>query len=703
MKREEARKKAEELVAKMTFDEMASQLRYDAPAIERLGIPEYNWWNEGLHGLARSGTATVFPQSIGLGATFDTELMEEIGNCIAVEARARYNESSKHGDRDIYKGLTIWSPNVNLFRDPRWGRGQETYGEDPVHISKMAVPFIKGIQGKSKTMLAAACAKHFAVHSGPEAMRHSFDAKVSKKEMYETYLPAFEACVKEGEVEAVMGAYNRTNGEPCCGHMYLMKEVLRDTWGFQGHYVSDCWAIRDFHENHMVTKTPERSVKLALEAGCDVNCGCTYQKIISAKKKGLIDDNLVKTACIRLFTTRFMLGMFEKNEWDGLGFKDIDTKEHRALADRAALESVVLLKNDNILPLDKSKYKSIAVIGPNADSRAALIGNYHGTPSRHVTVLEGIIDEAGEDISVHYAKGAHLFKDREENLAKANDRVTEAVIAAENTDLTILCLGLDETLEGEEGDTGNSYASGDKTTLDFPESQRVLFEAVVATGKPVILLVMTGSAMDLRYANEHCNAVLQTWYPGGMGGKSIAQILFGKESPSGKLPVTIYNQLEDLPDFTDYSMKGRTYRFIEDDNKVLFPFGFGLNYSKSVVKEAKLVKDFADSDTAKVQVTIANEGDHDLKDVLQLYVKTTDSELEVPNPHLADFMRIELKKGETKTVSFNINKSSFTVVNEEGERVYDGHKGQIFVGFAGPDSRSEELTGQKSHEIAVEL
>ncbi len=703
MKREEARKKAEELVAKMTFDEMASQLRYDAPAIERLGIPEYNWWNEGLHGLARSGTATVFPQSIGLGATFDTELMEEIGNCIAVEARARYNESSKHGDRDIYKGLTIWSPNVNLFRDPRWGRGQETYGEDPVHISKMAVPFIKGIQGKSKTMLAAACAKHFAVHSGPEAMRHSFDAKVSKKEMYETYLPAFEACVKEGEVEAVMGAYNRTNGEPCCGHMYLMKEVLRDTWGFQGHYVSDCWAIRDFHENHMVTKTPERSVKLALEAGCDVNCGCTYQKIISAKKKGLIDDNLVKTACIRLFTTRFMLGMFEENEWDGLGFKDIDTKEHRALADRAALESVVLLKNDNILPLDKSKYKSIAVIGPNADSRAALIGNYHGTPSRHVTVLEGIIDEVGEDISVHYAKGAHLFKDREENLAKANDRVTEAVIAAENTDLTILCLGLDETLEGEEGDTGNSYASGDKTTLDFPESQRVLFEAVVATGKPVILLVMTGSAMDLRYANEHCSAVLQTWYPGGMGGKSIAQILFGKESPSGKLPVTIYNQLEDLPDFTDYSMKGRTYRFIEDDNKVLFPFGFGLNYSKSVVKEAKLVKDFADSDTAEVQVTIANEGDHDLKDVLQLYVKTTDSELEVPNPHLADFMRIELKKGETKTVSFNINKSSFTVVNEEGKRVYDGHKGQIFVGFAGPDSRSEELTGQKAHEIAIEL
>ena len=699
MNREEARKKAEELVKKMTFEEMASQLRYDSPAIERLGIPEYNWWNEGLHGLARSGTATVFPQSIGLGATFDKELMEEIGNCIGVEARARYNESSKKGDRDIYKGITIWSPNVNLFRDPRWGRGQETYGEDPVHISKMAVPFIKGIQGKSKTMLAAACAKHFAVHSGPEALRQSFDAKVSLKEMYETYLPAFEACVKEGEVESVMGAYNRTNGEPCCGHNYLMKEVLRGKWGFKGHFVSDCWAIRDFHENHMVTKTPERSVKLALEAGCDVNCGCTYQKILSAKRKGLIDEKTVRQSCIRLFTTRFMLGLFEENEWDSLGFKDIDTKEHRKLADRAALESVVLLKNDGILPLDKKEIKSIAVIGPNADSRAALIGNYHGTPGRHVTVLEGIIDEAGEDISVHYAKGAHLYKDKEENLAKPNDRVTEAVIAAENTDLTILCLGLDETLEGEEGDTGNSYASGDKNTLEFPESQEVLLDALVKTGKPIVLLVMTGSAMDLRFVSENCAAVLQTWYPGGQGGKSIADILFGKVSPSGKLPVTIYNSLEDLPEFTDYSMKGRTYRFIEDDNKVLYPFGYGLTYSKTEVKDLKVTRTFADGD-AEVEVVVSNTGDKDTEDVLQLYLKVADSELEVPNAHLVDFERLSLEKGQSKTVRFTIPKSALMVVNEEGERVLEGSKADIYAGFSAPCNRSLELTGSSaSHEV----
>lgn len=702
MNREEARKKAEALVKKMTFEEMASQLRYDSPAIERLGIPEYNWWNEGLHGLARSGTATVFPQSIGLGATFDKDLMEEIGNCIGVEARARYNESSKRGDRDIYKGLTIWSPNVNLFRDPRWGRGQETYGEDPVHISKMAIPFIKGIQGKSKTMLAAACAKHFAVHSGPEALRHSFDARVSLKEMYETYLPAFEACVKEGNVEAVMGAYNRTNGEPCCGHNYLMKEVLRGKWGFKGHFVSDCWAIRDFHENHMVTKTPERSVKLALEAGCDVNCGCTYQKILSAKRKGLIDDKTVRESCIRLFTTRFMLGMFEANEWDSLGFKDIDSKQHRKLADKAALESVVLLKNDGILPLDKKKIGSIAVIGPNADSRAALIGNYHGTPGRHVTVLEGIMDEAGENIDVHYAKGAHLFMDKEENLAKAADRVTEAVIAAENTDLTILCLGLDETLEGEEGDTGNSYASGDKNTLEFPESQEILFDALVKTGKPIILLVMTGSAMDLRFANEHCAAVLQTWYPGGQGGRSIAKILFGEQSPSGKLPVTIYNSLEDLPEFTDYSMKGRTYRFIEDDNKVLFPFGYGLTYSKTKVKELKVTKGFEDGD-AQVTATVVNEGDRDVCDVLQLYLKVEDSVNEVPNPHLVDFERVQLKKGEEKMVSFTIPKNSLMVVNEEGERVLEGSKAQVYAGFAGPDGRSAELTGVDAAKVTMNL
>ncbi len=446
MNREQAEEKATELVEKMTVEEMASQLRFDAPAIERLGIPEYNWWNEGLHGVARSGTATVFPQAIGLGATFDTELLEQIGEAISTEARAKYNESIRENDRDIYKGQTIWSPNVNLFRDPRWGRGHETYGEDPYLISRLGVSFIKGLQGDGEYLRTSACAKHFAVHSGPEDMRHYFDAKVDLKELWQTYLPAFEACVKEGQVESVMGAYNRTNGEPCCAHNYLMDEVLRGQWDFQGHYVSDCWAVKDFHESHKVTSRPEESVKLALEKGCDLNCGCTYQKIMAAYEEGILPLEHIKRSAIRLFTTRFLLGMFDQTEYDNIPYEKVECKEHLELASRAAKESVVLLKNDGILPLKKDQIKTIGIIGPNADSRKALIGNYHGTSSRYITVLEGIQDYVQEDVRVLYSLGCHLFLDREEGLAKANDRLSEAVAVARHSDLVVLCLGLDETL-----------------------------------------------------------------------------------------------------------------------------------------------------------------------------------------------------------------------------------------------------------------
>ncbi|MBR4832217.1 MAG: glycoside hydrolase family 3 C-terminal domain-containing protein, partial [Butyrivibrio sp.] len=396
MDRTEARKRAKELVAKMTVEEKAGQLRYDAPAIERLGVPAYNWWNEALHGVARAGTATMFPQAIGLAAAFDDELMGCIGEIIAIEGRAKYNEQSKRGDRDIYKGLTFWAPNVNIFRDPRWGRGHETYGEDPFLTSTLAVPFIKGMQGDGEYMKVAACAKHFAVHSGPEAERHYFNAKASAKDLEETYLPAFEACVKEADVEAVMGAYNRTNDEPCCANKPLMVDILRDKWGFQGHFVSDCWAVRDFHENHKVTGTPEESVKLALDLGCDLNCGCTYQKLMNAYRAGLIDEETITTSCERLFTTRFLLGMFDKTEYDEIPYTVVECKEHLEAAHKAAKESIVLLKNDGILPLDKSKIKTIGVVGPNADSRSALIGNYHGTASRYITVLEGIQDKLGD-------------------------------------------------------------------------------------------------------------------------------------------------------------------------------------------------------------------------------------------------------------------------------------------------------------------
>lgn len=703
MNREQAVERATELVEKMTVEEMASQLRFDAPGIERLGIPEYNWWNEGLHGVARSGTATVFSQAIGLGATFDAELLEQIGEAVSIEARARYNASIHEGDRDIYKGLTIWSPNVNLFRDPRWGRGQETYGEDPCLISRLGVSFIRGLQGNGEYLRTAACAKHFAVHSGPEEMRHYFDAKVDLKELWQTYLPAFEACVKEGQVESVMGAYNRTNGEPCCAHSYLMDDVLRGQWGFEGHYVSDCWAVRDFHENHKVTDHPEESVKLALEKGCDINCGCTYQKIMSAYEEGILPFEHIRRSAIRLFTTRFLLGMFDKTEYDNIPYEKIECKEHLELASRAARESVVLLKNDGILPLKKDKIKTIAVIGPNADSRKALIGNYHGTSSRYITVLEGIQDYVKEDVRVLYSLGCHLFLDREEGLAKANDRLSEAVTVARHSDLVVLCLGLDETLEGEEGDTGNLYASGDKKDLKLPESQNKLLETVASTGVPFVLCMMSGSAMDMNFASEHASAILQLWYPGARGGKDIADILFGELSPSGKLPITLYRDLEGMPAFTDYSMEGRTYRFLK--KSPLYPFGYGLTYGDTCVtglnwKDKTDFKNLLGKD-ARVSVEVVNEGKMETEDVIQIYVQVKGSKHEVPNPKLVAFCRVSLKPGEKKSVEISIPFSAFTTVNEKGERCFDGTGASIYAGFGQPDSRTRELTKKDGKSLLI--
>lgn len=703
MNRIEARQRATELVDRMTVEEMASQLRFDAPAIERLGVPEYNWWNEALHGVARSGTATVFPQAIGLGATFDTELLYEIGDCISTETRAKYNEAAKHGDRDIYKGITMWSPNVNLFRDPRWGRGQETYGEDPYLISELAIPFIKGLQGDGEYMKVAACAKHFAVHSGPEALRHSFDAKADLKDMWETYLPAFEACVKEAKVEAVMGAYNRTNGEVCCAHSYLMDDVLRGQWEFEGHYVSDCWAVRDFHENHKVTETPEESVKLALEHGCDVNCGCTYERIMNAYEAGMISKETIRASAIRLFTTRFMLGMFDKTEFDDIPYEMVDCKEHRSLAERAACESVVLLKNDGILPLDKSKIKTIGVIGPNADSRKALKGNYHGTSSRYITVLEGIQDILEEEVRVLYAKGCHLHLDKVEPLARGDDRIKEAVAVAEHSDVVVLCLGLNENLEGEEGDTGNSYASGDKVDLLFPAPQRRLLAAIAATKKPLILCSMTGSAMDLEEASNVSNAVLQTWYPGARGGGQVAKILFGEANPSGKLPVTFYTEKNTLPDFTDYSMKGRTYRYMEE--KAMYPFGYGLNYGKAEVLSAKIsdanITSVVEGQDLTLEVEVTNKGKYVAEEVLQIYVRAEETPYEVLNTKLGAFKRVRIEPDETKCVTITVPAKAFMVVSEEGKRIFDGEKAELFVGFSQPDERSLELMGKKPVQLTV--
>ena len=703
MNREQAQQRAKELVEQMTVEEMASQLRFDAPAIERLGIPEYNWWNEALHGVARSGTATVFPQAIGLGATFDTQLLYEIGDAISLEARAKYNEFVKEGDRDIYKGLTYWSPNVNIFRDPRWGRGHETYGEDPYLTGRLGVNFIRGMQGEGEYLRVAACAKHFAVHSGPEGLRHHFDAKASKKEMWETYLPAFEACVVESKVEAVMGAYNRTNTEPCCAHSYLMEEVLRGKWGFEGHFVSDCWAVRDFHENHHVTARPEESVKLALEKGCDVNCGCTYQRILDAYDEGILPLEHIKRSAIRLFTTRFLLGMFDKTDMDDIPYDVVECKRHLQLAEKAAKESVVLLKNDGVLPLQSKKLKTVGVIGPNANSRAALIGNYHGTASRYITVLEGIQDLAGDDFRVLYAQGSHLFKNREESLAKPSDRIAEAKIVAKHSDVVILCLGLDETLEGEQGDAGNSAASGDKEGLQLPAAQQELLEAVAETGTPFIVCMMAGSAMDLNFADAHANAVLQVWYPGAYGGKAVAEILFGKDSPSGKLPITVYRDLEEMPDFTDYRMQGRTYRFIE--REPLYPFGYGLSYADIQLTDAQAESvDYATAAKQGMHITaqVENRSDRAGEQVVQVYVRVKGTENEVPNPKLAAFARVKLAAGEKKQVELVVDHTAFGVIDQEGERCFEGSGASLFVGFGQPDQRTQQLTGQQCKTFEIE-
>ena len=695
MNREKARERAEELVNQMTVEEACSQLRYDAPAIPRLNIPEYNWWCEALHGVARAGTATSFPQAIGLGAAFDTELMGEIGEVIATEGRAKYNEYSSHGDRDIYKGLTFWSPNVNLFRDPRWGRGQETYGEDPYLISRLAVPFIKGIQGDGEYMKGAACAKHFVVHSGPEALRHEFNATASEKDLWETYLPAFEACVTEAGVESVMGAYNRTNGEVCCGHSYI-QSIIKDKWGFKGHFVSDCWAVRDFHEKHKVTKSNEESAALALNKGCDLNCGCTYVHLMKAYNKGLVTEETIRQAAIRLFTTRFLLGMFDETEYDGLNYLDVETKEHIAVAKRASDESIVLLKNDGILPLDKDKNQVIAVIGPNADSRRPLIGNYYGTSSEYITAIEGIREAAGENTRILYSEGCDLSRKKPDPLSREYNCIAEAEAVMDRSDLVILVIGLNETLEGEEGDEGNHYASGDKPDLAFPKPQQKLIDTVIKSGKPFITVVMTGSAMDLTLLSEHSSAIMQAWYPGARGGRSIGDIIFGKVNPSGKLPVTFYRNTDDLPDFEDYSMKGRTYRFIETEP--LYPFGYGLTYSDVSIDEARIEGDRTSG--AKISVTVRNDSSMTAAEVVQVYAKSDDVD-EAKNGKLAGFARVTCEGGKSVDIVIDIPSENLRVVRQDGSRVLPEGEIKLYVGFGQPDARTEALTGKKSAVLTI--
>lgn len=621
--------RAKELVSKMTIEEKIGQMRYDAPAIPRLNIPAYNWWNECLHGVARQGCATVFPQAIGMAASFNCPLMERVATAISDEARAKYNEFKKFGSTEQYQGLTYWSPNINIFRDPRWGRGHETYGEDPLLTGKMGTAFIKGLQGNGKYRKLDATIKHYAVHSGPEYERHGFDAVVSKKDLYETYLSAFKYCIDNADPSAVMGAYNRVNGEACCASKTLLKDILYGEFGFKGYVVSDCGAIRDINAGHKITSSEAESAALAVNNGCQLNCGDAYLSLVDAYEEDLVTEETITECVEKLFEARFRLGMFDDDcEYDKIPYDVVECDEHRQLNLKMAEESIVLLKNNGILPLDKSKYKTIAVIGPNSDRFSVLIGNYNGNPSKYITPLRGIQDAF--DGKVLFAAGCHP-SDIGSSMWGGYP-LREGVICADKADLVIMCMGLNPGMEGEEGDAYNGDVAGDKKDIELPESQRKLFEEVIKLGKPTIFVNISGSCLSLCEQDKKCDAVLQCFYGGAEIGNALANILFGKTSPSGRLPVTFYRSSDDLPPFRDYSMENRTYKFFKGNP--LYAFGHGLTYA-----------DISESWISENEVIVKNNGGMDT-DYSVLKFKTE------PHKELLDFKKIHIKVGEKIKVTF---------------------------------------------------
>jgi beta-glucosidase len=671
-----------DLVSRMTLDEKITQMRYTAPAIERLGIPEYNWWNECLHGVGRAGIATVFPQAIGLAAMWDADLMAEVAEAISEEARAIHHEAVRNGNRGQYFGLTFWTPNINIFRDPRWGRGQETYGEDPYLTARLGVVFVRGLQGSNPTYLKiAACAKHFAVHSGPENERHTFDAVVSERDLWDTYLPAFEALVREADVESVMGAYNRTNGEPCCASPRLLRDILRNTWGFTGHVVSDCWALDDIHLHHKVAGTAAESSALAVNAGCDLECGCTFDALPEAVQRGLVSEETINASVSRLMATRIKLGMFDPEDrvpYASIPHSANDSVKHRALAIRAAQKSIVLLKNDNLLPLAPA-LKHIAVIGPNADEPSVLLGNYNGTPSRSVTPLQGIRARMPE-AEVLYAKGSPVIQDD-------TSGYEDALRIAARADVVIFVGGLSQALEGEEGQHESvpegEVSQGDRVHIELPRVQEELLKQLHALNKPVVLVLLNGSAVAVPWADANIPAILTAWYPGEEGGTALADVLFGDYNPGGRLPVTFYRATADLPDFRDYSMANRTYRYF--NGEVLYPFGYGLSYTTFAYSNLQVSAETFRDEPITVRVDVQNTGSRAGDEVVQLYIRDVDTSIPVAAHTLQGFTRVHLAPGEVRTVSFTLHPHQFTMVNEAGQRVIEPGEFRIYVGGGQPD------------------
>lgn len=685
------------LMDAMTVEEKMGQLLATAPGIERLGILPYDWWNEALHGVARTGRATVFPQTIGLAATFDDELLYRIATAISDEARAKFNIAQSMGNYGRYAGLTFWSPNVNIFRDPRWGRGMETYGEDPYLQARMGTAFVRGMQGNDPThMKVAACAKHYAVHSGPEELRHEFDVSVSKKDMQETYLPAFEALVKEG-VECVMCAYNRVDGAPACGSDVLLKDILREQWGFDGHVVSDCWAIEDFYKHHKVSKNAATSAAWALKSGTDVNCGVSYEALPQALAENLVDENDIDTALRRLLTTKMRLGFFdESTAWDDAGADLVESKAHVELSREAAQKSVVMLKNSkNVLPLKKDM-RRLYVVGPNAANSDVLYGNYNGLSSDSVTILDGIVGKVSVGTTVDYGYGQLPFA---ENI-NPMDWVTGG---AKDADATIAVLGISGLLEGEEGAALASPTKGDRIDLNLPKGQLDFLRKLrEGHDRPLIVVVTGGSPITMPEVEEMADAILWVWYPGQQGGNAVADVIFGDVSPSGRLPITFPESADQLPAFDDYSMKGRTYKYMTETP--LYPFGYGLSYSSFEYGDVKLSSSqLKKGESLKAEVEVRNTGDIAADEVVQLYLTVNDKSLELPISSLIGFQRLSLPAGESEIARFTISPDQMQVFNEAGESQFVKGKHMLHIGGVSPGKRGEELSGRALKTVSFEL
>ena len=681
-------KKAEKLIAEMTIEEKASQMVHSSKPIERLNIDKYNWWNEALHGVARSAKATVFPQAIAMAATFDTILIRNVGNAISDEARAIYNIFRQKGMSNEYTGLTFWSPNINIFRDPRWGRGHETYGEDPYLTSMIGRAFVKGMQGNDKKYLkVAACAKHFAVHSGPENERHRFNAQVSKKDLHETYLPAFKSLV-DVNVDAIMCAYNRTNDDPCCGSNELIENILRKSWGFKGHVVSDCGAIFDINNNHGFTNSDLQSVAYAVKGGVDLNCGSMYNLIPDAINAKLLSEKDVDKSLKRLLMTRLKLGTIgnaEDNPYSNIQPDVINSKKHKTLAKKVAVKSIVLLKNKNsLLPLSK-EINTLFITGPNAANTNTLLGNYHGLSSEIITPLEGIVKKISNGTMVRYKMGVGI-NDQQTN------RIEWSASLAGNSDATIAIMGISSLIEGEEGAAISSNANGDRSEIDFPASQVDYIKTLreKAGSKPIILVVNSGSALNLDEVEPYVDAILYAWYLGEQGGNALAEIIFGDANPSGKLPFTIPRSTDQLPDYKNYSMKNRTYRYMQ--YVPMYPFGFGLSYSQFKYSDLNFSDDFFQiGNTMTASLQVENNSDKEAEEVIQMYITLPESDYINPKFTLKQFKRVFLGPGEKKIISFSLSDKMLESFDINGNSKIEKGTYKITFGNSSPGNRSKQL------------